>query len=84
MEAVTARKTWRTLEPIHGLIYFAPQAADAYAALGVTGRSGYFASRSSPMGAVNADVVIAAFFNFDPGLVRAAWTASGTSPRLQR
>lgn len=69
---VTARKTWRTLEPIHGFIYFAPEAVEAYAALGVTGRSGYFASRSAPMGAVSAEVVIATFFNFDPGLVRHA------------
>ena len=23
---VVARKTWRTLEPIHGMIYFAPEA----------------------------------------------------------
>ena len=69
---VAARKTWRTLEPIHGFIYFAPEAVDAYAALGVTGRSGYFASRSAPMGAASAELVIATFFNFDPGLVRHA------------
>src|SRR3954454_880626 len=72
MEPIVARKTWRTVEPIHGLVYFAPEATDAYAALGVTGRSGYFASRSAPMGAVSAEVVIATFFNFDPGLVRHA------------
>ncbi len=69
---VVARKTWRTLEPIHGFIYFAPEAVDAYAALGVTGRSGYFASRSAPMGPASAELVIATFFNFDPGLVRHA------------
>src|SRR3546814_15571076 len=69
---LTARKTWRTLEPIHGYIYFAPEAVDAYAALGVVGRSGYFGSRSAPMGAVPAEVVIATFFTFDPGLVRHA------------
>lgn len=67
-----ARKTHRTLEIIHGLIYFAPEAVEAYAALGVTGRSGYFASRSAPMGAASAELVIATFFNFDPGLVRRA------------
>ena len=72
MEPIVARKTWRTAEPIHGLVYFAPEATDAYAALGVTGRSGYFASRSAPMGPVSAEVVIATFFNFDPGLVRHA------------
>jgi hypothetical protein len=69
---VVARKTWRTLEPIHGYIYFAPEAVDAYAELGVTGRSAYFASRSAPMGMVPADVVVATFFNFDPALVRHA------------
>jgi hypothetical protein len=69
---IVARKTWRTLEPIHGYIYFAPEAAEAYAALGVTGRSGYFASRSAALGAVPVDVVIATFFNFEPGLVRRA------------
>ena len=63
-----ARKTWRTLEPIHGLIYFAPEATEAYAALGVTGRSGYFASRSAPMGAVPADVVIATFWTTAHGV----------------
>lgn len=72
MDPVVARKTFRTLEPIHGLIYFAPEAVEEYAALGVTGRSGYFASRSAPMGPVSAELVIATFFNFDPGLVRHA------------
>jgi hypothetical protein len=57
---------------IHGFIYFAPEAADAYEALGVTGRAGYFASRSAPMGATSAEVVIATFFNFEPALVRRA------------
>ncbi|HWF16525.1 MAG TPA: hypothetical protein VG244_10130 [Acidimicrobiales bacterium] len=70
--ALLARKTWRTLEPLHGMIYFVPEAAEAYARLGVTGRAGYFASRAAPMGAVSADVVIATFFNFNPDLVRSA------------
>lgn len=75
--ALLARKTWRTLEPLHGMIYFVPEAAEAYANIGITGRTGYFASRSAPMGAVSAEVVIATFFNFNPELVRhaipAAW-----------
>jgi hypothetical protein len=65
-----ARKTWRTLEPIHGMIYFAPEAQARYEALDLHGRSGYFASRAAPMGPVSAPVVIATFFNFEPGLVR--------------
>ncbi len=71
MDPITARKTWRTLEPIHGAIYFAAEARDEYRAIGLDDHmAGYFASRSAPMGAVSADVVIATFFNFDPDLVR--------------
>jgi len=72
MEPVMARKMWRTLEPYHGLIYFAPEAEDEYAALGIIGRDGYFASRAAALGAVPAEVVIATFFNFSPVLVRRA------------
>ena len=68
----SARKTWRTLEPLHGMVYFVPEAAEAYARLGITGRAGYFASRAAPMGAVTADVVVSTFFNFNPELVHAA------------
>jgi hypothetical protein len=67
-----ARKTWRTVEPLHGMIYFVPEGTEAYAKLGITGRDGYFASRSAPMGAVSAEVVISTFFNFNPALVHAA------------
>ncbi|HUE08489.1 MAG TPA: hypothetical protein VMP41_13760 [Acidimicrobiales bacterium] len=70
--ALVAHKTWRTVEPLHGMIYFVPEAAEQYARLGITGRAGYFASRAAPMGAVSADVVIATFFNFNPELVRRA------------
>jgi hypothetical protein len=68
----TARKMWRTLEPYHGMIYFVPEAKDAFGALGLEGRMDYFASRSAPMGSVPAELVIATFFNFHPGLVRSA------------
>jgi hypothetical protein len=32
--ALLARKTWRTLAPLHGMIYFVPEATDAYARVG--------------------------------------------------
>jgi hypothetical protein len=55
------------------LIYFAPEADEAYAALGLRGnRMGYFASRSAAMGPVTAAVVIATFYNFNPELVESA------------
>ncbi len=72
MTPTLARKMWRTLEPVHGLIYFTPLATEAYAALGITGQAGYFASRAAAMGPVGADVVIATFYNFNPDVVRAA------------
>jgi hypothetical protein len=72
-----ARKMWRTLEPYHGLVYFAPEATSAYEALGVMGFDGYFASRAAPMGPVPAEVVVATFFNFNHVIVQhaipAAW-----------
>ena len=79
MDPLIARKTWRTLEPLHGFVYFSPDAEPAYLAVGLNpGRMGYFASRSAPMGAVPAEVVIATFFNFHHDLVRSvipdAWT----------
>jgi len=82
MDPITARKTWRTAEPIHGLVYFAPEADEAYAALGVPTPLSYFASRAAPMGAVSAEVVIATFYNFYPDLVRRAipWAWTVTTP----
>jgi hypothetical protein len=71
-ETLQARKTWRTLEPLHGMIYFVPEAAEAYQKVGIDGRDGYFASRAAPMGAVPPEVVIATFFNFNPDLIHSA------------
>jgi hypothetical protein len=76
MDAVMARKMWRTLEPYHGMIYFTPRATEAYERIGITGRAGYFASRSAAMGAVTAEVVTATFFNFNPAIVAAAIPAA--------
>src|SRR5918993_2614478 len=64
MDPIIGRKTWRTMEPYHGAIYFAPEAREEYAALGLSERmEGYFASRSAAMGSVPATVVKATFFN---------------------
>ncbi len=74
---IVARKTWRTLEPVHGMIYFAPEAHESYRAVGLTNdRMGYFASRSAALGAAPAELVIATFFNFYPSLVRAVIPAA--------
>src|SRR3954454_17018687 len=88
MDQPVARKTWRTLEPIHGLIYFAPEAAAAYEAVGLPpAMGGYFASRAAAMGPVPAEVVIATFSNFFPDFVRQtipwAWTVTTPSVILE-
>ncbi len=76
---LTARKTWRTLEPIHAMVYFAPEATESYAELGVRPEAGYFLSRSAPMGAVRDSVVIATFYNFRPELVRSSMAGAWES-----
>jgi hypothetical protein len=84
---VTARKTWRTVEPLHGMVYFAPEAADSYGALGLEGESGYFASRSAAMGPVTPGTVVATFFNFRPSLVHRSmdgvWETTTTAAVLE-
>lgn len=68
-----SRRAWTLFEPIHAIVYFAPEARESYAAAGLHGGwMGYFASRSAPMGAVSADVVAAVFHNFQPAMVRRA------------
>lgn len=74
----TARRTFRSAEPIHGMIYFTPHGPDAYAQVGMTHqRMTYFASRSAAMGAAPAELVVATFFNFNPSVIHqvipAAW-----------
>jgi hypothetical protein len=69
----TAREMWRALETLHMTIYWAPEAHAAYRQAGLKGGwMGYFASRSAAMGPVPAEVVMATFYNFHPGMVRRA------------
>ncbi|MFE7274740.1 hypothetical protein [Streptomyces sp. NPDC057623] len=75
-----ARAAWRGLEPVHGMIYFVPEARRRYADLGLSGRAGYFTSRSAAFGRASAELVISTFYNFNPDLVRqalaGAWDAT--------
>ncbi|MGJ6964729.1 SCO6745 family protein [Streptosporangium sp. G11] len=71
-----ARQSWRRLEPVHGMIYFVPEATERYAALGLDSRAGYFASRAAAFGTASAELVIATFYNFHPALVRRALPAA--------
>lgn len=71
MAASPARRLWEGMEPLHCVVYFAPEVADAYAAAGLRGYwMGYFASRAAALGAVPANVVQAVFYNFAPRFVQ--------------
>jgi hypothetical protein len=64
---------WLLAEPYHALVYFAPEAREELDAAGMKGFwMGYFASRAAAMGHVDAPVVTATFFNFNPQLVARA------------
>jgi hypothetical protein len=66
----SAARVARRLEPLHSMIYFAPEAGEELGELGITHpRAQYFAQRSAAMGAVGPGVVAATFYNFNPALV---------------
>lgn len=77
MDAFAAGRLSRTIDILHSISYFVPEAAERFGALGMEGRMPYFAARSAPMGAVSTEVVAATFYNFNPELVAksipAAW-----------
>ena len=73
MEPIVARRLWTVLEPYHAMIYFAPEAREAYGAAGLKGFwMGYVASRAAPLGAASAQLVAATFFNFHERMVARA------------
>ncbi|MFG2951644.1 SCO6745 family protein [Streptomyces adustus] len=60
-----ARELWRLLEPIHAVVYFAPEPLEEFRSIGYRGYwMGYFAGRAAPLGQAGADVVHALFYNF--------------------
>ncbi len=74
-------------EPIGANVYFAPEAHERYAALGLQAMgSGYFCSRSASMGKPPGLVVVAAFGVFSPAVVvpavDAGWAATEPEPLL--
>lgn len=76
------RRAWEELEPLHAMIYFAPEAAAAYESIGLRGGwRQYFGSRAAALGPVDAAVVTATFYNWSPRLVaRAVPSAFSLAP----
>jgi hypothetical protein len=68
-----ARLVWQFGEPVHAVIFYAPETRSATDALGLRGGwMSYFGCRAAPLGAVGASVVVAAFYNFRPSMVERA------------
>jgi hypothetical protein len=64
---------WRSIETLHSVVYFAPDAKERYEALGLKGYwMGYVASRAGALGSPPAGVVVATFHGFAPRLVERA------------
>lgn len=76
VDAFAAGRLTRTLDTLHSVVYFAPEANEKFGELGLDFRTHYFAGRSAPMGAVSANVVAATFYNFNPRLVAGAIPAA--------
>jgi hypothetical protein len=67
------RAVWQFGEPVHAVTYYAPERRAATDAIGLKGGwMSYFACRAAPLGAVEAPVVVALFFNFSPTMVARA------------
>ena len=81
------RRAWRVTEPIHAMIYFAPEAPARYAELGVGPQDGYFASRAAAFGECGPGLVTATFYNFNPALVvralPAVWASTTPAARAE-
>lgn len=65
-----ARLLWTVVEPLHAVVYFAPEVRAAGKAIGLKGFwDTYFAFRAAPLGPVGAAPVVAVFAGFEPGMV---------------
>ncbi|MET0822142.1 MAG: MarR family transcriptional regulator [Aeromicrobium sp.] len=68
-----SRAFWRSIEAIHDVVYFSPDAKARYEATGLKGYwMGYVASRSAAVGTPSAHLVTALFHGFAPSLVARA------------
>jgi helix-turn-helix protein len=84
-----ARRMWQQFEPIHALVYYAPEVFEELAALGydvATRWPTYFPLRAAPLGAPGPERVASAFYSFSPQMVAEhvapAWTIASSEQVL--
>jgi hypothetical protein len=84
VQPAQARRLWHLLEPLHALLYFAPEVLEEAGVLGYSAEdrwSSYFPFRAAPLGPVGSRVVASAFYSFQPAMVARyvddAWKTAG-------
>ncbi|MFE0643656.1 hypothetical protein ACFW2Y_18885 [Streptomyces sp. NPDC058877] len=89
VEPGRVRQMWHLLEPLHALLYYAPEAHDEAAALGHATEErwpSYFAWRAAPLGPAGPLRVASAFYSFSPAMVAryvpATWAAASPAEVL--
>jgi hypothetical protein len=80
VELSTVRQMWKLLEPVHAIVYYAPEVFARSKELGFdveTRWPSYFPLRAAPLGPAGPELVAATFYSFNPAVVRehipAAW-----------
>ncbi|MET9828590.1 hypothetical protein ABZ078_04630 [Streptomyces sp. NPDC006385] len=71
-ESGRVRQLWHLLEPLHAVLYYAPEVFEEAAALGYPTEErwpSYFPYRAAPLGAVGGERVTSAFYSFSPRTV---------------
>ena len=72
VELTRVRQLWHLLEPLHAVLYYAPEVFEEAAALGYDVKErwpSYFSLRSAPLGPAGAERVTSAFYSFSPRMV---------------
>ncbi|MFK4103517.1 hypothetical protein ACI2L1_26240 [Streptomyces sp. NPDC019531] len=72
VELSRVRQLWHLLEPLHAVLYYAPEVFEEAAALGYDTKErwpSYFPLRAAPLGPVGAERVTSAFYSFSPRMV---------------
>jgi hypothetical protein len=73
VELSLVRQMWKLLEPVHAVLYYAPEVFAQCEKLGFDTADrwpSYFPLRAAPLGAAGAELVAATFYSFNPDLVR--------------
>ncbi|MGP4052492.1 SCO6745 family protein [Streptomyces sp. 2A115] len=72
VELGRVRQLWHLLEPLHAVVYYAPEVFEEMATLGFDVEErwpSYFPLRAAPLGAVGSGRVASAFYSFSPRMV---------------